>query len=57
MDIQPVVNVYLKQGNKIVFADADDYFIDNNNGWLTIYKDGKRRATLSLSKVDSVIVE
>lgn len=57
MDIQPVINVYLKQGNKIIFGDADDYFIDNDNGWLNIYKDGKNRATLSLSQIESVIVE
>lgn len=51
------ITVNLKIGSTIIFADADDYTIDNENGWLTIFGNGKKRATLKLSQIESVIVE
>lgn len=51
------ITVNLKIGSTIIFANADDYTIDNENGWLTIFRNGKKRATLKLSHVDSVFVE
>lgn len=55
--VQPQIQVKMKKGNTIVFGDADDYTIDNINQWLHVYKDGKKRATLPLNKIESVTKE
>lgn len=51
------VEVEIKEGQILSFADADDYVIDNKEGWLHLKIDGKIRGSILLSRVCSVHIK
>ena len=55
-EILKSVVIETKEGNILTFGDADDYLIDNEDGWLHLQKDGKTRGSILLSRVDSVYI-